>query len=282
MKKLFFTLLSATLLLATANAHAQSCCKKPTGKGMQALALSASFKAAHEAPLPINYTPEKGSTIQFAVEGGKEGNAFFIPAEGQGDNVLFVFHEWWGLNDYIRREAEKWQGLLGGNVDVYAIDLYDGKSAVTADDAGKLMTGLEPQRAENIIKAVLKRVGNKKVATVGWCMGGSWSFTGSVLAGNKALGCVMYYGFPEKNPNRIKPLRCDVLYIRAEQDGFIKKGEVDELDLKVKASGHNFILQSYDATHAFANPSNPKYNIKAADDAQAVALKFLKTKLGIQ
>jgi len=113
-------------------------------------------------------------------------------------------------------------------------------------------------------------------------MGGSWAFAGSVLAGSQALGCVMYYGFPEKSADRIKPLRCDVLYIRAEQDGFIKKGDVDDFEKKVKNTGHTFTLLNYNAVHAFANPSNPKYDVKAAGEAQKEALKFLKTKLGMQ
>ena len=279
MKKLFISFLTVVLFIAANNAIAQSCCKKPTGKGMQALALNKSFKAAHEAPLPISYTPAAGSMIQFTVAGEKDGNAFYIPATGQTDNVLFVFHEWWGLNDYVKKEAEKLQGMLGGNVDVYAIDLYDGQSAVTQEEASKLMSGLDPKRGEAIIRGALQKIGKKNVATIGWCMGGSWSFTASVLAGPQALGCVMYYGFPEKNANKIKPLRCDVLYIRANQDGFITLADVEEFGKKVKVTGHDFILNKYDAVHAFANPSNPKYDVKAAGDAQVEALKFLKQKL---
>ncbi|MCW3122030.1 MAG: dienelactone hydrolase family protein [Flavipsychrobacter sp.] len=279
MKKILLSILTVALFVANGNTNAQSCCKKPTGKGMQALALNKSFKAAHEAPLPINYSPEKGSMIQFPVAGGKEGNAFFVPATGQTDNVLFVFHEWWGLNDYIKKEAEHLQTMLGGNVDVYAIDLYDGNTAVTPDEASKLMSGLDPVRAEAIINGAIQKIGKKNIATIGWCMGGSWSFTGAVLAGPKALGCVMYYGFPEKNAAKIKPLRCDVLYVRANQDGFIKAADVTEFGTKVKVTGHGFDLRNYDAVHAFANPSNPKYDAKAAGDAEVVAIKFLKTKL---
>ena len=283
MKKSITVFSAIVLLLAAAvNVSAQSCCKKPTGNSMQAMALSKSFKAAHEAPLPISYAPEKGSMIQLPVAGGKDGNAFFVPADQQSDYVLLVFHEWWGLNDYIKKEAENWQRMLGGKVDVYAIDLYDGQSAVTPDEAGKLMSSLEPQRGEAIIRAVLQKTGKKKVVTLGWCMGGGWAFTGAVLAGGQALGCVSYYGFPEKNASRIKPLRCDVLYIRAEQDGFIKKQDVDEFATKVRSTGHNITIKSYDAVHAFANPSNPKHDVPATADAQALALKFLKEQLSMQ
>ncbi len=282
MKTLSTLLLAAILCSAATLSNAQSCCKKPTGNSMQALAMNKAFKASHEPPAPINYVPEKGSTISFPVAGGADGNAFFVPSDNPTDNVLFVFHEWWGLNDYIRREAERWQTMLGGNIEVYAIDLYDGKSAVTPDEAGKLMGSLDPQRAQAIITGALKKAGKKNIATIGWCMGGSWSFTAAVLAGAQAKGCVMYYGFPEKNANAIKPLRCDVLYIRANQDGFIKMGDVEDFEKKVSATGHNITLDAYDAVHAFANPSNPKYDVKSAGLAQIEALKFLKGKLGVQ
>ena len=121
-----------------------------------------------------------------------------------------------------------------------------------------------------------------KITTLGWCFGGGWSFTASVLAGNEAAGCVMYYGFPEKDMNRIKPLKTDVLYIRGSQDNFIKEPDVKELEKNVKSIGHNFSLYSFDAPHAFANPSNPKYNAKDAAEAQDFSLKFLKEKLSLE
>jgi len=282
MKKLFTFFLSAFLLFALNKATAQSCCKKPTD--MQLLAFNKAFKDAHLPPNPISFTPEKGSMIQFHVPGGGyDGNAFYVPADSPSDKVLLIFHEWWGLNDYIRKEAEKWQKLLGGKVSIYAIDLYDGKEAVTPDEAGKLMGSLDPNRGETIINGLLQRIGNgKHIATLGWCMGGSWSFTGAVAAGHEAVGCVMYYGFPEKNPDRIKALRCDVLYIRGSKDAFIKAADVDAFETKVKVSGHDFTLDSFDAVHAFANPSNPNYDIKSATDAQNISLKFLKDKFSIE
>jgi len=112
-------------------------------------------------------------------------------------------------------------------------------------------------------------------------MGGSWSFTAAVAAGTQAVGCVMYYGFPEKNLDRIKPLKCDVLYIRGAKDGFIKLSDVEEFEKQVKNRGRNITMYSFDAVHAFANPSNPKYDAKAAAEAQTYSLKFLKDKLGI-
>ena len=282
MKSIVTTLLAAALLLAVNTITAQNCCKKPTGTGMKELAMNIDFKAAHEAPLPLEYAPEKGSMIKVATKGGPDASAFYVPSDGTSDKVLIVVHEWWGLNDYIKREAENWQKLLGGNVAVYAIDLYDGKVASTPDEASKYMGALNPKRAEAIINGVIQKIGKgKKIATLGWCMGGSWSFTASVLAGNQAAGCVMYYGFPEKDMSRIKPLKADVLYIRGTQDTYITEADVKGLEKDVKSVGRKFAMYSFDAPHAFANPSNPKHNAKATSEAQELSLKFLKEKLKI-
>lgn len=276
-------LAAALVSISSATAFGQSCCKKPTGNSMKSLALSAAFEAAHLAPLPISYAPKKGEMIQYPTAGGVDGMAFHIPAEKKTDKVLIVVHEWWGLNDYIKREAENWQKELGGDVEIYAIDLYDGLVATKPEEAGKLMSGLQQKRAEDIVKGVLNKVGSgKKIATIGWCMGGTWSFNTALLAGKDAVGCVMYYGFPEQDEKKVKQLKTDVLYIYGYKDNFIKAEDVAELGKKVTANGHKFEQHNFSAVHAFANPSNPKFDAKAAGEAQTFALKFLKEKLALK
>jgi carboxymethylenebutenolidase len=120
---------------------------------------------------------------------------------------------------------------------------------------------------------------DKQVATLGWCMGGSWSFTATLLAGNNAVACVMYYGFPEKEAKKIQTLQTDILYIWGTQDKYITKRVVDEFGQQVRATGHKFEVHDFDAVHAFANPSNPKHDALASKQAEAITLKFFKAKL---
>ncbi len=279
MKRFGIFMALTLVILATGIADAQqSCCPKPNQ--MQTLAMNTNFMAAHLPPEPIDFTPTKGSMMTFPVGTAVEGHAYYVPSEGPTMRVLILFHEWWGLNDYIKREAEMWQKKLG-DIDVYAVDLYDGNVATSPDSASLLMSGLNNNRAEEIIKGLIKKIGHKKIATLGWCMGGSWSFTASVLAGEQAVGCVMYYGFPEKNLSKVKPLKADVLYIYGTKDKFIMKTDVGALGLRVKNLGFAFTENDYDADHAFANPSNPKYDKKSATEAGAAALKFLQQHLGL-
>lgn len=260
------------------NIFAQSCCDK--NENWLAIASTTDFGAAHLSPLPLHYSPEeKDKMISFNTTDGKEGHAFYIPSDQPTNKVLIIFHEWWGLNDYIKREAESMQKLLG-NVDVYAVDLFDGQVATTPEEAQKLTKSLDEKRGQTIIRGLLVKIGrNKEIATLGWCFGGNWSFEATLLAQRQAVGCVMYYGYPEKDEKKIKTLNADVLYIWAAKDKWITRNLVDDFKKSILATGHHFDFYSFDADHAFANPSNPKFDKASASKAQEHTVKFLKEKL---
>jgi carboxymethylenebutenolidase len=262
------------------SAQTPACCvKPPAGSGLMAMAKTEAFMKAHDAPEPFYYAAQRGSDITFNTLDGKKGRAYFLPSPGATVRTLIIFHEWWGLNDYIRREADRWQDSLG-NVDIYAIDLYDGVVATTADEASKLSSSRDIRRTDVLIKGLLAKIGrDNQIATLGWCMGGSYAFRAAVLAEKQAAGCVMYYGFPEKDAKNITPLQTDVLYIWAARDKFITRDMVTAFESSVKASGHNINVETYDADHAFANPSNPHFDAAAAAAAQSKALPFLRSHL---
>ncbi len=268
------SIISATGLFAQGN-----CCSRPSAMGL--LALNADFMAAHLPPEPLNYSPEKGAMLSFETTDGKDGNAFFVPSTTPTKKVLIVVHEWWGLNDYIKREAERLQKELGNDVDVYAVDLYDGGVAENPDDASQMMSKLTANRADAILGGLMKKIGaHKKIATIGWCMGGSWSFEATLLAGDQSVGCVMYYGFPEKDVKKVKTLKSDVLYIYGNKDKFIKRIDVDGFGKRISAVGLHFDFHEFPADHAFANPSNPKFDKASASEANVLAIKFLQQHLG--
>jgi carboxymethylenebutenolidase len=195
---------------------------------------------------------------------------------------VFVFHEWWGLNDYIKKETEELQKELG-NVSVYAVDLYDGQVAADRNKASELAQGLDPKRATAIVDGLIAHVGkDKKIATLGWCMGGGWSLQATLEAKEQAKACVIYYGFPEQDTARLRTsLKTDVLFVQALQDGFITPEVVNVFEKNVKAVGGTITIKAYDAVHAFANPSNPNHNKQFADEAHKLSVAFIKKGLGI-
>ncbi|MDQ2752691.1 MAG: dienelactone hydrolase family protein, partial [Bacteroidota bacterium] len=191
---------------------------------------------------------------------------------------LFVIHEYWGLNDYVKQQSERLSNELGMNV--LALDLYDGKVTSNHDSAAKLMQSVDNNRAINIIKGAYSYAGsNAKVFTLGWCFGGGWSLQAALLGGSQIKGCVMYYGMPEKDVARLKTLNCDVIGFFGKKDQWINPEVVKQFEENMKAAGKKVTTFEYDANHAFANPSNPVYNKEATADANAKASAFIKERI---
>ncbi len=236
------------------------------------------FKDKHQTPGAISFEG-KGEMITFPTADGKEGSAYALNTSAETEDVLFVIHEWWGLNDHIKAEAEALAESLG-NVRVFALDLYDGKVTDDPDKAGEFMQSVDPSRAEAIVRGALDKVGPEAdISTIGWCFGGGWSLRTSILAGDQGEACVMYYGMPVQKADELAPLEADILAIFAEKDAWITPEVASNFQDLAKATGKDLTVKSYDADHAFANPSNPNYDKEAAAQANAGAVRFLKEKM---
>lgn len=236
------------------------------------------FKEAHDIPEKIDFKG-KGSILTFKTADGNLGSAYTIKADTDATKALFVIHEWYGLNDHIKQEADRLFGELDG-VNVFALDLYDGKVADNRDDASKYMQGVKEERLNAIIQGALDYVGKgTKVATVGWCFGGGWSLKSSILAGEQGAGCVMYYGMPVMEPAALAPINADVLGIFAKEDAWITPEVATKFETSMKAIGKNITTKQFEAGHGFANPSSDSYKEAAAQEANAMALAFLKERL---
>jgi carboxymethylenebutenolidase len=276
MKKVLFILLALVIFQIGAIAQQKTCCSMHATNEFAMLGSNAQFQTAHLPPKPINFQAKKGAMITFDTPDGGKGNAFMVPALVKTDNYLFVFHEWWGLNDHIRREAEQFAEELG-NVNVMAIDLYDGLIATNAEDAGRIMQTIKHERGEAIIKGALQHIrSNAVIQTIGWCFGGGWSLQAAMLIGDKAKGCVIYYGMPEKDEAKLKNLNVPVLGIFATKDGWINREVVDAFEDQMKSLNKKVSIHWFDAVHAFANPSNPEHDEKSAATARKLSLDFIR------
>lgn len=278
MKSAFFTL---CLLLVTTLAFGQHCCEAP---GSQAHAQFAdlgsdpNFRAMHDNFRSVP-APATGKMITFPVEGGNEGRAYYVESKKKTRRWLIVVHEWWGLNDNIKHEAEVWQEKLGGDVHVLAVDLYDGAVAANREEAGKAMQGLTPERASAILQGALAYAPTDAVfATIGWCMGGGWSHQASLLAGTRGKACAIYYGSPELDVERLKSeLHAPVIFIWPKDDRWINEELVSKFENAMTQAGKSLVVKAYEADHAFANPTSQNYEATASQQANAAVLAFFQT-----
>ena len=289
MKKLLFGLMTVVLAAGLLSWHKEKTQYSPVNKAtvvaclnmetQQAYQLEASapaFAAMHPNPIEVNPENLLGKMMTFDAADGKQANAYFIPAKQKSKKWLIVIQEWWGLNDNIKLEADKYFSALG-DMNVIAVDMYDGKVAATPDSAMKLMRGANMGRMAAIIQGAIKHAGaDASIYTVGWCFGGMWSLQTAILAGPQAKGSVMYYGRPESNIEKLKSIQCDVIGFFGNQDQSPSPALVNEFEKNMKEAGKNLSVNRYEANHGFANPSNPSYNPTATADAYAKAIAFLK------
>lgn len=277
-----FSVLLAALLTVALAGEKKPCCGPTATEAFAAFGNDKAFVALHDAPESLSFQPSRGELKKIKTADGEDAVIFEVTASVPTKKYLFLFHEWWGMNDYIKREAEKLQHDLG-NVTVIALDLYDGKIAATPDSARSFVGRVQESRARAIIAAAAEYVGSTaNIATLGWCFGGGWSMQAALMLGKQAVGCVIYYGMPEKDVQKLNALNCSVLGIFATQDGFINPQIVSEFEANMKLAKKDLTVKNFDAVHAFANPSNPKHDKEKSAVAYAAAVSFLRTSLNIK
>jgi carboxymethylenebutenolidase len=142
------------------------------------------------------------------------------------------------------------------------------------------MSEFKQDRGNAIVQGALSYAGkNARIGTVGWCFGGGQALQAALTAGKQAVACVMYYGMPELEPERLQKLRCPVLGIFARRDHWITPQLVQRFQQAMRRAGKQLTVVSYDADHAFANPSNPQFDPRAAEDARRRAREFIRRHL---
>jgi len=252
------------------------CLNMETQQAYQLEASTPAFASLHITPKMVDPTDLVGTMISFDAADGNKANAYFIPAKKKSNKWLIVIQEWWGLNNQIKMEADQYYKDLG-DMNVIAVDMYDGKVAATPDSAMKLMRGADMNRMTAIVQGAIKHAGAKaSIYSVGWCFGGMWSLQTAILAGPQSKGSVMYYGRPETNMEKLKSIQCDIIGFFGNKDQSPSPSMVNAFEQNMKDAGKNLSVNRYDAGHGFANPSNPSFNAAAKEDAYAKSIAFLK------
>ena len=161
MKKLIILF---SILAFSQFSNAQSCCNINADE-MQVFASNKDFQMSHAIPKAYKHISLLGGTmVTFNAPDGQNANGYLIKAKKKSNKYLLVYQEWWGLNDHIKKQAEKFYSDLGENVNVLAVDMYDGKVATNQADAGKYMGSAKPERLDAIMKGAIAFAGKKAPA----------------------------------------------------------------------------------------------------------------------
>jgi len=204
-----------------------------------------------------------------------------LPEGGGKHPAIIAIHEFWGLNDWVKEQAQNYakQGYVA-----LAVDLYRGQVGTTPDEAHILMRGMPDDRALRDLEAAFAYLGSRqdveasKIGSIGWCMGGSWSIK---LAEDqpKLAAFVVNYGSLPTDPAIIAKIKAPMLGNFGADDKGIPPASVQAFEAAMKSTGKNADIKIYDgAGHAFQNPNNKDgYRKEAtADSDKRITAFFAK------
>lgn len=233
--------------------------------------------------LLISSAAHAATTVKLASSPG-EGSAYLAEPSGAGKHpAIIVIQEWWGLNDWIKQQADRF--AKDGYVAI-APDLYRGKSTSDPAEAHELMRGLPEDRAMADLKAAYnylrarKNVDASRIGVIGWCMGGGYALMLGVDEPRLAA-IVMNYGHLVTDPKTIKSIKPQLLGNFGSEDRGIPPKDVRDFEAALKKAGKSPDIKIYDgAGHGFMNPNNKDgYVASATEDAWKRIDRFLKKAL---
>ena len=227
-----------------------------------------------------------GSMTEFKRPDGQAVQGYLSEAD-DAVGSLVVIQEWWGLNDQIRGVADR---LSRAGFHVLVPDLYRGQSALDAEEAHHLMSGLNfgDAASQDVRGAVqfLKARGGK-VGVTGFCMGGALTVLALTMVPEADAG-VVWYGYPPLGYVDASKISAPMMAHWATQDAAFAISGVDALEEKLQGAGVRYEGHRYLAHHAFANemaqgPTRipiTQYDAAWAQTAWDRSLRFFGRQLG--
>jgi dienelactone hydrolase len=195
--------------------------------------------------------------------------AYSDAVKGRRPGVLIV-HEWWGLNDYVRKRAER---LAAMGYVAFALDMY-GRGRVTEHpkQAGEWATEISANvelwraRAEAGLE-ILKgqpQTDRTRIAAIGYCFGGS-TVQQLAYSGAAVRGVVSFHGGPQIPPeNAADAVPAKILLCHGAADPFVTPEFFQDYLTAMARSGLDYQVIVYGgAKHAFTNPDADSMNIPA-------------------
>lgn len=246
---------------------------------------SSSMHTSEMAVTSVNGPDIVQAETVYGTQSGKQLKGYLaLPADVQDAPALILIHEWWGLNDNMKDMAERFakEGYVALAVDLYGESTTD--QARAQQLAGSVQANM-PAAFDNLEQAVefLKNrddVDDDRIASVGWCFGGGWSYQ---MAKNDlgVAASVMYYGRFSAHDD-LSHMKADIIGHFGEEDASIKVDDVREFQATLKTQGGDHEVYIYpNAGHAFANEDNVEaYNEEASELAWTRTMAFLEEHLG--
>jgi carboxymethylenebutenolidase len=232
--------------------------------------VTSSGAATSSAPPPGSAKALPTAPITWAGPQGQLQGAWAQAPNAKGG--ILVIHENKGLTDWVRSVAGRFAGI---GYSALAIDLLSGQGGTakfTDPAAATAALGkIAPQDFVANLKSGVgelgRRVPGKKLAVVGFCMGGglTWQL---LAAGEPDIAVAMpFYGPAPDKPDFRGSKDVAVLAFYGEQDQRVTStAPIVQTALEQAGMVHQLVTEP-NANHAFFNDTGDRYNPTAAADA---------------
>ena len=253
---------AATALIAACSENKQTTTEAPA---------TSTEPASASAPPPGSEKALPTTPITWPGPQG-ELQAAWAEAPNARGGVL-VIHENKGLNDWVRSVAGRFAGI---GYSALAIDLLSaqGGTAKFADpaEATAALGNIPPEQLVANLKSGIgelqRRVGDKKIAAVGFCMGGGLVWRLLASGAPELAAAVPFYGPTPDDPDFAGSKNVAVLGFYGSLDQRVNATEPVARAALEKAGLVHELVTEPDANHAFFNDTNAeRYDPTAAADA---------------
>ena len=218
-----------------------------------------------------------------AYKSGKEVVDGFLarPNVSEARDAIVLIHGYRGLDDGQRAVTRRFakEGFV-----CLSPDLFHGRTYKTLEDCAFAKTSLDiPRAVENVVDSIpylhrLPCVGRRRIAVLGFCMGGGLALYALAKSRGFAAGVIYYQSlFPDAEDLRgIKaPLQCHY----GTEDHNTTKKEIELFRAALDRYRKKYEIHMYEgAGHAFLNNPSGKNeaNRKAAEESVAKTCKWLR------
>jgi carboxymethylenebutenolidase len=225
-------------------------------------------------------------SMHAAYRSGKEIVDGFLsrPNDGGPRPAIVLIHGYRGVDDGQRAVTRRFaqEGFV-----CLSPDLFHGKLYSTPESCAFAKTSLDVNRAvEKIVDSVrylrkLPFVGQKKIAVLGFCMGGGLALYALAKSRSFAAGVIYYQSlFPD--PEELKTIRAPLQCHYGTEDANTTPAEIEMFRAALDRFRKRYEIHMYEgAGHAFLNNPSGKLeaNRKAAEESAVRTSSWLRKSL---
>jgi carboxymethylenebutenolidase len=246
--------------------------------------------AAETAAQTLKDSPRHGEWVDIALPGTETKIKTFVvyPERKEKAGVVIVIHEIFGLTDWVKAVADQLaadgyiavapdllsgMGPDGGGTESLGQQVREKIRELTPDDQAKRLDAVRDY-------AVALPASNGKTATIGFCWGGSASFSYATRQ-PKLNAAVVYYGSAPTDKAELAKIQAPVAGFYGGNDNRIN-ATLEATEPAMKELNKPFTKQIYDgAGHGFLRQQSGQdgANLRASQQAWTETVTFLKKNL---